>query len=299
MRSFAQIRASAFGQTPEVKFSKMTRARRPERRLRGLWCAVHWALRIFLLCMAADLIYLLTLWPNWKRLEHGAIPETRFMRHYLSERSAKHWPRLQWDPVPMREIPVYLQRAVIVAEDSRFYEDDGFDFTAIRDAFEYNLRKGHIVYGASTISQQTAKNLFLTPSRTFLRKGNEALLTWGLVHHLGKRRILEIYLNTAEFGRGIYGVEAASRSYWGIPVSQISLAQAAALAASLPSPDRNNPAHRGAFFQHHYRKVLDEMVHLYGASRETANSGTKVPNATRPAVPTPEKIPAAGNSHAI
>ncbi|MHB8346247.1 MAG: monofunctional biosynthetic peptidoglycan transglycosylase [Acidiferrobacterales bacterium] len=269
----------------------MVRTRRSEHRSPVLWRAIRWVLRALLLCIAADLIYLASLWPNWQRLEHGAIPETRFMHHYLSERSANHWPRLRWDPVPMREIPAYLQRAVIVAENSRFYEDDGFDFTAIRDAFEDNLRKGRIVYGASTISQQTAKNLFLTPSRTFLRKGNEALLTWGLVHHLGKRRILEIYLNTAEFGRGIYGVEAASQSYWGIPVSQISLAQAAALAASLPSPVRNNPAHRGAFFQHHYRKILGEMMRLYGASRETANSGTKAPNPAGPAIPAPQKAP--------
>ena len=242
----------------------MARARR-----RSGWLArvFRWTLRILLLLVVADLAYLASLWPNWQRFEHGAIPQTSFIRHYLSVRAANHWPRLRWDPVPLWEIPGYVQRAVIVAEDSRFYQEkDGFDLTAIRDAFLYNIEKGRIVYGASTISQQTAKNLFLTPSRTLLRKGNETLLTWGLTHHLTKRRILEIYLNTAQFGRGIYGVEAASEAYWGIPVSRLSLVQAVDLAATLPSPVRNNPAHRGPFFVHHSRKILSQMVRLYAVS---------------------------------
>lgn len=277
----------------------MARAKRSGRQPAGLWRAVRWVLRVIVLFVVADLVYLASLWPNWQQLEHGAIPETRFMRHYLSVRSANHWPRMRWNPVPLWEIPGYLQRAVIVAEDSRFYEDDGFDFTAMRDAFEYNLRKGRIVYGASTISQQTAKNLFLTPSRTFLRKGNEALLTWGLVHHLGKRRILEIYLNTAEFGRGIYGVAAASQAYWGIPVSRISLVQAAQLAASLPSPVRNNPAHRGAFFLHHFRKIYNQLVRLYGGPSEGPNPGMKAQNLTGPANSAPAGVTAVRSSHKI
>ncbi len=272
----------------------MASARRTKRGLTWLVRAFHWTLRILLLFVAADLIYLASLWPNWQRLGHGPVPETRFIRHYLSVRATNHWPRLRWDPVPLWEIPAYLQRAVIVAEDSRFYyEDDGLDFAAIRDAFEYNLQKGRIVYGASTISQQTAKNLFLTPSRTLLRKGNEVLLTWGLVHHLAKHRILEIYLNTAEFGRGIYGVEAASQAYWGIPVSQLSLAQAAELAASLPSPVRNNPARRGAFFLHHSRKIFSELVRLYRGPQEIQAPGMKAEHLTKPATPVPaEDLPA-------
>ena len=239
----------------------------------------RWTLRVVLLLAVADMAYVASIWPNWKRLERGPVPETRFIRHYQFTRAAKHWPALRWDPVPLEQIPGYAQRAVIVAEDSRFYQErDGFDPTAIRDAFLYDVERRRIVYGASTISQQTAKNLFLTPSRSFLRKLNETLLTWGLTHHLSKRRILEIYLNTAQFGRGIYGIEAASEAYWGIPASDLSLVQAVDLAATLPSPVRNNPAHRGPFFMRHSRKILGEMVRLYGDQMKAPDSTEKAGN---------------------
>ncbi len=253
---------------------------------------LRWALRLFLLFVVGDLVYLASVWPDWQRIAHGPVPETRFIRHYVSVRAAHHWPRLRWKPVPLWEIPKTVQRAVIVAEDSRFWQEkDGFDFPAIRDAFLYNLRKGHIVYGASTITQQTAKNLFLTPSRNFLRKGNEALLTWILVHHLSKSRILEIYLDTAQFGRGIYGVEAASRAYWGLSVTQLSLAQAAALAASLPSPVDNNPAHQGRFFVHHYRKIFGQLTLLYQARQPVAASAPSGQTAVVPAGPVAASAP--------
>ncbi len=216
------------------------------------------------------------------------------MDHYQAVRAANHWPRLRWDPVPLSQIPKYMRRAVIVAEDSRFYENDGFDLIAIKDAFDYNIEKGRIVFGASTISQQTAKNLFLTPSRNPVRKWHEALLTWGMEHHLTKNRILEIYLNTAEFGRGIYGVDAASRAYWGIPVSQLSVVQAAELAASLPSPVKNNPAHRGVFFVHHMHKILSLLARQYEVPSGTRNTGlntdhpaTLVPPANNTTTPAP------------
>jgi monofunctional biosynthetic peptidoglycan transglycosylase len=148
---------------------------------------------------------------------------------------------------------------VVVAEDSRFYQHKGFDQQAIRDAIEYNLSKGRIVYGASTISQQTVKNFFLTTSRNPLRKLHEAILTYAMEKNVGKQRILEIYLNISEFGRGIYGVEAACRHYFGKSVSEISVEEAVELAATLPAPVKHNPDTRTDFFLRHKTKIKNHI----------------------------------------
>ena len=148
-----------------------------------------------------------------------------------------------------------MVRAVIVAEDSRFYEHDGIDLEALRQAMEYNLSQQRFAYGGSTISQQTVKNLFLTPSRNPLRKWHELILTFAMEYYLPKRRILEYYLNVAEFGRGIYGVEAASLYYWNVPVAYIGSAEAIELAATLPSPVNNNPRKRTRAFERRIKKI--------------------------------------------
>jgi monofunctional biosynthetic peptidoglycan transglycosylase len=134
---------------------------------------------------------------------------------------------------------------------------------------DYNLREGRFVFGASTISQQTVKNLFLTPSRNPLRKWHELILTWGMERSLGKRRILEIYLNVVELGRGIYGVQAASQAYWGISPDQLSPAQAAELVASLPSPVKNNPATHTRYFERRSKKLLALLERYPGDAAET------------------------------
>ena len=120
---------------------------------------------------------------------------------------------------------------------------------------EYNLSRKKLVYGASTISQQTVKNIFLSPSRNPLRKWHELVLTIGMERNLSKERILEQYLNVAEFGRGLYGVDAAARYYWGIPASALTSSQAVELAAPLPSPTRNNPKTRTRSFQNRVKKI--------------------------------------------
>jgi monofunctional biosynthetic peptidoglycan transglycosylase len=152
-------------------------------------------------------------------------------------------------------IPKSMVRAVIVAEDSRFYEHEGVDFEALKDAMEFNLSEQRMVYGASTISQQTVKNVFLSSSRNPLRKWHELLLTLGMERNLSKRRILEHYLNLAEFGRGIYGVDAAARYYWGIPAARLSSRQAMELAATLPSPVKNNPRTRTKSFRNRVKRI--------------------------------------------
>jgi monofunctional biosynthetic peptidoglycan transglycosylase len=142
--------------------------------------------------------------------------------------------RKQW--ISYERISPHLKRAIIAAEDSRFLEHEGFDFEAIQKAYEKNLRKGRLVAGGSTISQQLAKNLFLSDEKTPWRKIEEALITLMLENVMTKRRIMEIYLNVIEWGEGVFGAEAAIRHYYGTSSSSISPEQAARLAAMVPNP---------------------------------------------------------------
>ena len=151
--------------------------------------------------------------------------------------------RHQW--VDYDRISVHLKRAVIAAEDANFTEHDGVDWDAIEKAYEQNLRRGKVVRGGSTISMQLAKNLFLTGERSYLRKAQELAITYMLEAVMSKRRILEIYLNVAEWGNGVFGAEAAARHYYGVSAAQIGPLQAANLAAMLPRP-RHYDANRGS-----------------------------------------------------
>ncbi len=217
----------------------------------------RWGIRLVALLLIVDLFYLALTWPDWNRLVGGAIPKSKFISEYqASRRVDRDLPSLRWRPVSLTEIPRHVRRAVIVAEDSRFYQHGGFDLIAFRDAMDYNVAQGRFALGASTISQQTVKNLFLSSSRNPLRKWHELILTWGMERNLSKDRILEIYLNVAEFGPGIYGVEAASQVYWGKSVLRLTLSEAAELAASLPSPKTNNPATRTQRFRRRVHKII-------------------------------------------
>ncbi len=140
----------------------------------------------------------------------------------------------QW--VDYSRISTNLKRAVIASEDSKFVDHEGFDWEGIQKAYEKNLKKGKIVAGGSTISQQLAKNLFLSTKRTPWRKGEEALITVMLENILSKQRILEIYLNIIEWGNGVFGAEAASRHYYKTGAAKLSSGQAARLAAMIPNP---------------------------------------------------------------
>jgi len=226
----------------------------------------HWAVRIFLLLLVLDLIYLSVVWPNWKTLGRGPIPKSSFMHAYEAKKEHRGWPNLDWQPVPLSRIPRHMLRAAIVAEDSRFYSHSGFDLIAIREALDYNLVRGELVVGASTISQQTVKNLYLSPSRDPLRKWHELVLTFGLENNVKKSRILELYLNVAEFGRGIYGVQAAARAYYGIDIDNINLAQAAELAATFPSPIKQNPETRTERFVKRSQRILELLVREQSAA---------------------------------
>jgi monofunctional biosynthetic peptidoglycan transglycosylase len=229
------------------------------------------ALMVFL--AAVDAVYLAQIWPDWSRLASGSIPSSRFIQDYVARQADEpELPALRWTPVPLASIPQHVRRAVIIAEDARFYEHGGFDFDAIREAWEYNVEKGRVVRGASTISQQTAKNMFLHSGRDPLRKWHEAVLTWFMERRLSKSRILEVYLNVAELGRGVYGVEAAARTYWGKPMGALSLREAAELAATLPSPVKSNPRTRTAFFQRHADKIEERLRGVLGVDGTGGNA---------------------------
>jgi len=168
-----------------------------------------------------------------------APASTAFMDRSLEAMQAKEpKARLRHQWVPYERISVNLKRAVVAAEDARFLDHEGFDWEMIQKAMTRNEKRGRVVAGASTISQQLAKNLFLSSERSWLRKGQEAMITWMLEDVLSKRRILELYLNVAEWGDGIFGAEAAARYHFGVPASALSAEQAAWLAGILPSPRR-------------------------------------------------------------
>ena len=173
--------------------------------------------------------------------ESSAFMEDRL--DVLQEKNPDAELRHRW--VDYKKISVNLKRAVIAAEDSRFIDHEGFDWEGIQKAYEKNLKKGKIVAGGSTISQQLAKNLFLSTKRTPWRKLEEAMITLMLEQMMSKRRIFEIYLNIIEWGNGVFGAEAAARHYFGNSAAGLSSYQAAKLAAMIPNPrfyDRNQGA---------------------------------------------------------
>ncbi len=216
----------------------------------------RWALKISVLIFVMDAGYLIGIWPDWKIYTEGPIQQSNFIRSYITQQHKnRDWPQLRWDPVSINKISRNMHRALIVAEDARFYSHGGIDTEALKDAMEYNLSEKRFVYGGSTISQQTIKNIFLSPSRNPLRKWHELILTIGMEQNLSKKRILALYLNIAEFGRGIYGVNAAAKYYWGIPASELSAKQAIELAATLPAPVNHNPDTRTRFFLKRTKKI--------------------------------------------
>jgi monofunctional biosynthetic peptidoglycan transglycosylase len=197
----------------------------------------RWLLWAFALLAAAFILlqgwYAAHIW--WWR-EH-APRETAFMAMRLSQLQERHADaRIAYKWVPYDRISVQLKRAVIAAEDAKFVEHEGFDWEGIQQALDKNTRKGRVVAGGSTITQQLAKNLFLSAQRSYWRKAEEALITLMLEAILDKRRILELYLNVIEWGDGIFGAEAASRRYFGTNSAALTAEQAARLAAMAPNP---------------------------------------------------------------
>jgi monofunctional biosynthetic peptidoglycan transglycosylase len=205
--------------------------------------AIKWVLLGLLTIFLLWQLWLLGWVMFWNWVNPGT---TRFMEIRLGELHEKT-PATQlkkaW--VPYERISIHLKRAIVASEDSKFVDHEGFDWQGMQKAIEKNQKKGRFVAGGSTISQQLAKNLFLSPQKTYLRKAEEAIITLMLEQVWSKRRILEVYLNVIEWGNGIFGAEAAARHYYNISAAQLSAEQAARLAGMVPNPrfyERNRNA---------------------------------------------------------
>lgn len=182
----------------------------------------------------------LALWcsvPNTAPLATENPTSTAFidLRRAQAEEAGKKFD-LHWEWRPLGKISRYLRAAVIYSEDYRFYHHDGVDWDAIEKAVDANLDRGSLSIGGSTITQQVAKNLYLSPNRSFLRKLREMLIAFSLEDHLTKQRILELYLNIAEWGDGVFGAEAAAKKWFGHSAQTLTPAEAARLAIALPNP---------------------------------------------------------------
>jgi monofunctional biosynthetic peptidoglycan transglycosylase len=202
---------------------------------------LFWLIALPLLLVLALQLYFFLQIAWW--VEHNPT-STSFMRQQLAElQKTDPHARLKFEWVDYERISGNLKRAIIASEDANFSGHEGIDWDALQKAYEKNTRRGKVVSGGSTITQQLAKNLFLSGERSYLRKGQEVVIAYMLEYWMDKERIFEIYLNVVEWGNGVFGAQAAARHYYGVPAASISASQAARLAVMLPNP-RYYDAHR-------------------------------------------------------
>ena len=223
-----------------------------------------WAGRLVVVAMLAAGVWIgveIWTWPSVQRLAVERPATTAFIEQYRARQRAAGRPdRVASGWTPYGAISPALKRAVLVAEDVNFFSHRGFALDEMQNALEDALRDHELPRGASTITQQLAKNLWLSKSRNPMRKAREALLTWQIEHTLSKRRILELYLSVVEFGPGLYGVGAASQRYFGKPASQLTDDEAAELAASLPSPATWHPGSSRPGYRRHVESIKRRMA---------------------------------------
>ena len=221
------------------------------------------------LSSAVYLTYLTVSLPSVEPLRSENPETTSLMRMRADEARAqgKEPQRTQYW-VPLSAISERVVQAVRMGEDAAFFGHSGFDFHEIRQSVRRNLERGEYARGASTITQQLAKNVFLSTEKSLHRKLKEAILTYRLERALAKNRILEIYLNVIEWGDGIYGIEAASRTYFGKPAASLDAAEAAFLAAMIPNPRRLNPATRFQSLKAGQQRILGWMFRAGFLSEE-------------------------------
>ena len=217
---------------------------------------------VYKLLVAAGIVSLLyVFWlPDVAPLKRSNPNTTSFieLRRAQARRAGKKFvPRMTW--VPWERICEHLKHAVFVAEDDTFYRHHGVDWGSVKAALDKDWEMKRFAYGGSTITQQVARNLYLSPSKNPLRKLKELLIARRLERVLGKRRIFEIYLNIAEWGKGIYGAEAAAQAYFGKSAADLSADEAVALAVVLPNPRRWSPARKGSYVERNMRRVMTRM----------------------------------------
>ena len=205
-------------------------------------------------------VYSALTWPDVGALERRNPETTAFIESYRAvAESQGESTDVLWVWVPYDSISPHLKRAVLVAEDIGFFSHGGFESSEIKQAIRDALSGERALRGASTITQQLAKNLWLSPRRSLLRKLKEAALTYHLEQQLSKKRILELYLNVVEFGPGVYGAEAAARYYFGKAARDLNPEEAAQLAAGLPRPSRWNPASDSRWYRQYTTTIKERM----------------------------------------
>jgi monofunctional biosynthetic peptidoglycan transglycosylase len=228
-------------------------------RARGRRRRLRW-LGLLGLVVAGWLAWEAWTWPDVEALARRPPATTAFIERWRSsQRAARRDDRIDRRWTPYGAIAPSMKVAVLVAEDINFFSHRGFDRGEIHKALTDALEDRQVPRGASTITQQLAKNLWLSPSRDPLRKAREAILTWQLERTLGKRRLLELYLNVVEFGPGVWGVESASRRYFGKAAADLDDEEAARLAAGLPSPSTWHPGSTSAAYRRHADRVRRRM----------------------------------------
>jgi monofunctional biosynthetic peptidoglycan transglycosylase len=239
-------------------------------------------LLVILIALAAVVAFEWVTFPDVRPLANEFPKSTAFMDIRRAElREAGKNDTLDYSPVPYERISPYLRRGVLVAEDNDFYEHEGVDTKAMREALERDWKRRKITQGGSTITQQLAKNLYLSPSRNPLRKVKEYFLARALERHLTKKRILELYLNVVEMGERVYGAEAAARFYFHESAAALSPQQAALLAGCLPNPRTMNPGAPNKRLRARERMVLSRLKR-WGSVAETEVLAQKKPDETPP-----------------
>jgi monofunctional biosynthetic peptidoglycan transglycosylase len=217
-----------------------------------------WALVAGLVVVFAIQLWYLG-WIAWWKWNNPV--ETAFMKREeaaLRLKNPKAELRHRW--VPYGSISIHLKRAVIASEDARFSEHEGVDWEAIEKAYKENLKRGRSAKGGSTITQQLAKNLFLSPERSYVRKGQELVITYMIEALWDKRRILEVYLNVVEWGEGLFGADAAARYYFAVSPAQLGPEQSARLAAYLPNPKRYGRVRSGPYLDERTARIARYMT---------------------------------------
>src|SRR5688500_8512296 len=206
------------------------------------------------------LVFELIRFPDVAALAEERPKTTAFMEQRKKQlRRAGKSDELKWTWVSYSRISPNLRRGVLVAEDNEFYDHQGVDTKAMKEAFERNWKRGRVTHGGSTITQQLAKNLYLSPSRNTLRKVREYFIARSLEKNLSKKRILEIYLNVVEMGERVYGAEAASRHYFGKSAAALTPREAALLAGCLPNPRVMNPGNPNKRLRARQNMILSRM----------------------------------------
>jgi monofunctional glycosyltransferase len=226
----------------------------------------HW--KKIILCTVITALVLLILdigryffYPHVSELAKNNPGKTAFMKYREKIWRSKGIDRsisATW--VPLSQVSPFVVKAVIIAEDDKFWSHEGFDFEAMQKALEKDIQKKTFKAGGSTISQQLAKNLYLTPAKNPIRKIKEAILTWRIENHLTKRRILELYLNVAEWGDGLFGIEAAARRYYRKPAKYLNAREASTLAAALPNPRRFQPKGKSRYAANRAERIYRIML---------------------------------------